>query len=320
MALPVLGIDGGQTGTRVLLASPRGAILGRGEGGPIRHLFGEGGSEARAAIEAAIRAAYADGELTPGPVAAAVCGITGVRSGTPEAAKVETAVRGVVGPQRLEVIPDYVTNLLGASNGAPGVVVVAGGGSVAYGVTADGREATAGGFGYLLDDAGSGYGIGRTALSAAIRAEDGRGESTALVGAVLDDFGVTDLEEIKAIVYAPGFDRSRITSLAWLVPVVAAGGDKVAELILVQAAAELALAAVAVIRRLFEPNETVTVYPTGGVFDAGALLMGPFEARLQAACPRAEIGTPANPPVVGALVRALRLGGYIPPASIVPTV
>jgi N-acetylglucosamine kinase len=309
MAPLILAVDGGQTGTRSLLATGNGTVLGGGAGGPIRHLFGSGGAEAQAAIETAIRSAFADARMEPGPVAAAVCGITGVGSGSPEAAKVELAVRSVATPERIEVVPDYMIGLLGASDGEPGVVVAAGGGSVAYGITADGREATAGGAGYLLGDEGSGFDIGRRALMAVIRAEDGRGAPTALREAVFGAFGAADLQDIKAATYAPDFQRDRIAALVPTVADLAERGDAIARHILRVAGEELACVAEAVIRRLWEPDETVAVYPTGGVFQAGPSLTGPFEMSLEANRPGAEIRQPAHEPLVGALYRALRLAG-----------
>lgn len=309
----ILAVDGGQTGTRALLAMADGRILGQGEGGPIRHLFGDGGAEAQAAIEAAIRAAYVGAGLEPGEVAAAVCGITSIRPGRPEVAKVEAAVRSVVRPERVEVLPDYTTNLLGAANGAPGVVVVAGGGSIAYGRAPDGREATAGGDGYLLGDEGSGYDIGRRALRAVLRAADGRAEPTDLTASVLGAFGVSDAQEIKDVVYAPGFARERVAALAPLVAEAGEAGDAAAARILERAGEGLALMALAVIRRLFTPAETVSVYPTGGVFRTGPLLTGPFEERLRRDRAEIEIRAAANPPVVGALIRASQLSGCIAP-------
>lgn len=311
----LLAVDGGQTGTRALLASAGGRILGRGDAGPIRHLFGAGGAEAQAAIGAAIRAAYADAALEPGRVAAAVCGITSIRPDRPETAKVEAAVRSVIAPERVEVLPDYVTNLLGAANGGSGVVVVAGGGSIAYGRTDDGRDATAGGDGYLLGDEGSGYDIGRSALRAVLRAADGRGEPTRLTQAVLDAFGVSGAQEIKDVVYAPGFGRERVAALAPLVAEAAEVGDAAAIEILRRAGEGLGLMAAAVIGRLFSAGEVVGVYPTGGVFQAGLLLSTPFEESLRRSRPGIEIRPAAGEPLDGALIRATQLASCIPPIS-----
>ncbi len=311
----ILAVDGGQTGTRALLALAGGQVVGQGDAGPIRHLFGDGGDEAQAAIEAAIQASYAAAALEPGSVAAAVCGITSIRPGRPETAKVEAAVRSVVTPERVEVLPDYVTNLLGAAGGAPGVVVVAGGGSIAYGRMTDGRDATAGGDGYLLGDDGSGYDIGRSALRAVLRAADGRGDPTALMDSIREVFGVSDAQDIKDVVYAPGFARERIAALAPLVAGAAESGDAVAIGLLESAGESLALMAAAVIRSLFSPREVVAVYPTGGVFRSGRLLTGPFEETLRRGRPGVEIREPGAPPVVGALIRASQLAGCISTVS-----
>jgi N-acetylglucosamine kinase-like BadF-type ATPase len=230
-------------------------------------------------------------------------------------AKVEAVVREVVTPDRVEILPDYVTNLLGASRGAPGVVVVAGGGSIAYGRRSDGREAVAGGDGYLLGDDGSGYDIGRSALRAVLRASDGRSEHTALAPRVLNAFGVDDVQEIKDIVHAPGFQREQIAALAPVVTEVASTGDAAAARILETAGEGLASMAAAVIGHLFSPDETVAVYPTGGVFGAGPLLIGPFEERLRRERSGLEIREALSPPVVGALIRASQLIGCSTPIS-----
>jgi N-acetylglucosamine kinase len=303
----ILAVDGGQTGTRALLAEAGGRVLGRGESGPIRHLFGAGGEEAHAAIRSAIYGAHADAGIEPTAVAAAVCGVTSIRPGRPEAAKVEAAVRSVVTPRRVEVLPDYVINLLGAGGGSAGVVVVAGGGSIAYGRADDGRQATAGGDGYLLGDEGSGYDIGRGALRAVLRAADGRAEPTTLTGRLLDAFAVSDAQDIKDVIYAPSFARDRIAALAPLVAEAAAAGDSAAMEILARAGEALALMALAVIRRLFSPRDSVSVYLTGGVFRAERLVTGSFERALRPSRQGVEIRAPQNPPVVGALLRASQL-------------
>lgn len=295
----VLAVDGGQTGTRALLVRTDGTVVAERQGGPIRHLFGDGGAETRDVLR----------ELTAGIAspAAAALGLTSVRPDSPEAAKVGRMLHELTGVDRIAVVPDYVTALLGASLGEPGIVVVAGGGAVAYGRTADGREATAGGAGYLLGDEGSAYDIGRQAIAAALRAEDGRGPRTTLAARVRSAFGIEDLARIKEIVYAPGFRRDRIAALAPLVMEEARAGDAPAIVIVTRAARELAVAAIAVANKLF-PELPASVYPVGGVFRAGAIILESFHGAL-AERPDLAIGVPARPPVVGALILALRLVG-----------
>jgi N-acetylglucosamine kinase-like BadF-type ATPase len=230
-----------------------------------------------------------------------------VQPGSSEAEAVERFVREIVRPARIRVVPDYVTNLLGASRGGPGVVVVAGGGSVAYGRTADGREATAGGFGYLLGDEGGGFDIGRRAIAAAIHAHDGRGPWTELTQIVCKAFGVSDLADIKRIVYVPQIPRERIAGLVPAVVRAAEAEDGVARSILSGAGRDLGHLALAVTRRLFDSGKKVDVYPTGGVFAAGGYVNEPFGAELAVHCPLARIRPPQGSPLSGALLLAQEL-------------
>lgn len=303
----LLAVDGGQTGTRALLASIDGTILGQGSGGPVRHVFAGGGEETRASLRDAITSAFNGAGVEPGSVSAAALGVTGVQPNGPEADKIAAMVREVVEPERMAVVPDYVTNLEGASAGEPGVVVVAGGGAVAYGRAEDGREAVASGFGYLLGDEGGGYDIGRRAIAAAIRAYDGRDVPTTLEEGVQEAFGLTDLREIKRIVYTPDFSRDRVAALVPLVAGAAESGDEVACRIMTAAGEELARAALAVIHRLFTPGGTVGVYPTGGVFKAGEVIGAPFREAIAREWPEAIVRQPRYAPVLGALILAGRL-------------
>jgi N-acetylglucosamine kinase-like BadF-type ATPase len=303
----LLGVDGGQTATRALVARIDGTILGRGRGGPVRHLFSGVGEDTRAALQEAISLAFAEAGIEPIEVAAAVCGLSGVRQDSPEAEKVAAIVGELVRPRRIEILPDFVTALAGASGGGAGVVVVAGGGSVAYGRAEDGREAQAGGWGYLLGDEGSAYDIGRRAVAAAIRASDGRGPATTLVETVKRIFDRTDLQEIKAIVYRPDFSRDRLAALAPLVAQAADAGDEMARRIMTAAGEELAKLALAVVHRLFDVGEAVSVYTAGGVFEAGAVLERPFGEALNKAWPTSRMCWPQHPPAVGALILARRM-------------
>jgi N-acetylglucosamine kinase-like BadF-type ATPase len=261
-------------------------------------------------LQKAIQGAFREAGIEPGEAAAAVCGVTGIQRDSPEAAKVAAMVGQIVRPRQIEVVPDFVIALAGASGGDAGVVVVAGGGSVAYGRTEDGREAQAGGWGYLLGDEGSAYDIGRRAVIAAIRTSEGRGVPTSLEGVVRAAFHLTRLQEIKAIVYRLDFQRDCLAAIAPLVAQAAMDGDAVARQIMTAAGEELARLALAVLRRLFEPGDAVATYPAGGVFEIGEAVERPFRGALENAWPSAEIRRPQHPPLVGALILAQGLATY----------
>ena len=312
----LLAIDGGQTATKSLLARLDGEVLAAGRGGPFDHFHSaQGTARNRAAIRGAIGSALAAAEAAPEKVVSVALGLTGVFSGVDSTPLVAPIVREVLDPSRVTAVADFVTNLTGASGGEPGVVVIAGGGAIAYGVTADGREAVSSGFGYLIGDEGSAFDIGRRAVAAATRASDGRDPPTAWVGGVTSTFGLAGMREVTRVVYGEGFSRDRLSTLAPLVVEAARAGDAAANRIVTTAGEELAGAALAVIRQLHRPGTPVAVYPTGGVFRAGAILLEPFRAALRRGWPEASDRAPAYPPVVGALILARRAIGLEPDAG-----
>ncbi|MEA2529208.1 MAG: hypothetical protein QOG89_852 [Thermomicrobiales bacterium] len=303
----LLAVDGGQTATKALAARLDGTVVGAGVGGPSDHFHIEGGVEKnRVAIHGAIAAALEAAGAAPDRVDAIGLGLTGAPTGGEQTPVVHEIVREVVAPRQIVVTPDYVTNLAGASGGEPGVVLIAGGGAIGYGITADGREGSAGGFGYLLGDEGSAFDIGLRAIAAAARGDDLRGEPTVLQAIVAAHFDIPTIRQISRVVYRAGFSRDRISLLAPKVVQAARDGDPPAREILSAAGEELALTALGVIRQLFEPGAEVGVYLTGGVFAAGDILLDPFRATLRAGWPEAEAREPRFPPAVGGLILAAR--------------
>jgi N-acetylglucosamine kinase-like BadF-type ATPase len=317
----LVAVDGGQTATKALIARRDGAVLGAGRGGPSDHFHGAGGVEKnRLAIHEAVRSALAAVGADPRDVASIGLGLTGAPVGGEQTPIVGEIVREILPAAIVTVVPDYVTNLAGASGGEPGVVLIAGGGSIGFGVTADGREALAGGFGYLLGDEGSAFDIGRRAISAACRAEDRRGEATTLVNVVLEHFDIATMRVIPRVVYRAGFAREQISLLAPAVSAAAGAGDAEARRIMAAAGEELACIAVGVMRQLFQSGENVTVYLTGGVFSAGECLLGPFGTALHARWSSATWRFPRFPPAVGGLILAARAIGQTPDASWLETI
>jgi N-acetylglucosamine kinase-like BadF-type ATPase len=306
----LLAIDGGQTATKSLLARADGAVLGSGRGGPSDHFHTEGGVEKnRRAILGATDSVLTTTGADSGQVIAVGIGHTGAPAGTRTPEVVVGIVRERLSSAEITVAPDYVTNLAGASGGQPGVVLIAGGGSIGYGVTASGKEAIAGGYGFLLGDEGSAFNIGLKAIAAACRDDDLRAPATALTAIVTEHFAVERVRLLPRVIYEAGFSRERISLLSPKVTTAAQEGDAAAIDILRNAGEELARTALGVIRQLFAPGTSVSVYMTGGVFQAGALLLDPFRMLLQRTWPTAEPREPRFPPAVGALILAAQSAG-----------
>lgn len=319
----VLGVDGGASSTRAAIADLEGHVVATGTAGPSNHVRGEAGLlRLRQALEGAVGTALGRASAAPGGdtlegMQAATLGMTGVNPGSPEAQRVldellalfpETALQAGL-RSRIEVVSDARTALEGATEGQAGILVYAGTGSVAMGRDAEGVIARAGGWGYLIDDEGGGYAIGRQALKAVYRARDGRGPRTRLAELLLLHFGARDLDALVRIVYTDdGLDRPAVARLARLVALAAWEGDPVALGIYEQAAGELAALAVAVSEALAMPGPVV--YYSGGVFKAGHPMVGAFGEAVRAALPGASVAPARHSPLVGALLMAYRQMGH----------
>jgi len=190
-----------------------------------------------------------------------------------------------------------------ASDGGPGVVVIAGTGSIAYGRNASGQTARAGGWGYAISDEGSGHWIGRAAVGAMLRASD-EGQASSLLESVMKAWGVVTREQM--IVVSNATPPPDFAALFPAVQAAADAGDPRAHDILAQAGVELATLAKIVISRLFAQGDIAPVAMSGGVFRNSALVRQVFYNRLRMECPQALINVNLIDPVQGALELARR--------------
>src|SRR5580765_311785 len=171
----VLGIDAGGTKTVCYLADGDGRTLGEGRGsGANLHAHGE--LEVEKVLHEVIEQALGDRAIRPD----AVCvGVAGVDREEDDRLMRSIMRRLGLGAQTL-IVNDALVALVAGVGDEPGVFLVAGTGSIAYGVNRDCVAARAGGWGHVLGDEGSGYWIGRQALMAVVREADGRGPATRL--------------------------------------------------------------------------------------------------------------------------------------------
>lgn len=240
-----LGLDGGGSATRWVICDGDGAILGRGELAAISgHLF----NQAERARLGVMAAALAEAVAGFGPIAAAVAGVTGLSTGSAEAAVLAGAVRDAIG-----VAPDVHDDLWIAYHAAfrpgEGHVVYAGTGSIGLHVRADGGVLRVGGRGMLIDDGGSAFWIGREALRLVWRRIDATGDAggTALPRALFAALGTSEWDGVRRVVYGGG--RDAVAQLARAVADAAAQGDAEALTLLRAAGLKLAELARALIRR-----------------------------------------------------------------------
>lgn len=306
----VLGIDAGGTKTVCLLADARGSILAEGRGpGANLHLAGELGVEK--VLHEVMALALADRMVTP----AAIClGIAGVDRDD-EAATVRALMRRICHNTRVLVVNDALIALVAGARNAPGIVIIAGTGSIVYGRNAAGESARAGGWGHMVGDEGSGYWIGREAVAAVMRAADGRGPRTRLTDEILAHFRVGDASRLPRIVYDREVPRMNVAALGPIIQGVAAAGDTVAIRILERAAEELVLAAQSVATRLEMRGDAFSFHLAGGVFQVVPSLVSDVSRRLREVAPRSRAQLLTDEPAVGAVWLALaeaRGGASVP--------
>jgi N-acetylglucosamine kinase-like BadF-type ATPase len=301
------GIDGGATNTRAVLVSADGTIAGFGAAGPSNY-DNVGEETASGNIRDAVEAARRDSGRRLPEVTSMFLGMAGVVSPTDR----ETVRRMVIAhklapPESISVDHDIRIALAGGLEGREGIVLIAGTGSSTYGRRSDGRNHRTG-WGFLLDDRGSGYYLGLQAMIATVMEADGRGAPTSLGHVVRARFRFSDIDDILHILY---HDRIPVADIASLAPDViraARSGDAVAGSILSTGAREIARMVTTVAERLeFSAEFPVTM--TGGLVDHPGGYRDLIHAEILRSLPGSVITAPSFPPVIGAALLALEGAG-----------
>jgi glucosamine kinase len=302
-----LGIDGGGTKTRCVLGDEMTVLATAMSGGSNIVRLGE--TQAREALHTAIRQVCAAANISPVQLRAICIGAAG--AARPEiAAKIRSILVELISGiareiplTKIEVVGDMTIALEAAFGAGPGVIAIAGTGSIVYGRDANGHTARAGGWGYAVSDEGSGYWIGRRSISAILSARD-QGLETALTALIFQAWKLNTLDELVQQANStppPDFPR--------LFPIVlraADEGDSVARDLLTDAGAKLASLAAIVVRRLAPdtPAATLPVAMTGSVFRQSPDVRQVFYNTLQISWPGLDVRQDIVDPIEGALARA----------------
>ncbi|MPZ20955.1 MAG: ATPase [Luteitalea sp.] len=296
----VLGIDAGGTKTVCLLADGRGTVMSRAQGAGA-NLQAQGELEVEKALHEVMEEAIGSSTIVP----QAIClGIAGVDR-EEDAEVVQAVMRRIGYRARVVVTNDALIALVAGVGDGPGVAVISGTGSIAYGRNARNEAARAGGWGSVLGDEGSGYWLGRHALRAVVRAADGRGGSTALTRHVLAHFGIDEPRDLVREVYTRSLRPSAIATLAGAVQRAHEEGDDMATGILEHAAGELVASAASVVAQLDMAQEVFPFVLAGGIFQAVPVLVSSLTARLPELAPRSMVQVLKQEPAYGAVLMAL---------------
>lgn len=302
-----LGLDGGGTRTRALVADDTGRRVGRGQSDATNPRYASEVDVRARLTESMERACSAVG-IAPGDVTSVFVGMAGITS---EAGRSDMAGRVAacgVAQARIGVDHDIRVALAGGLAGRPGIALIVGTGSSCYGRASDGRTWQTGGWESLIADEGSGFWLGREAIAAAARMADGRLSDTGLREAVFGWLGIRDITELMHRLHAPDMPRSEIAALAPRVIERASAGDAAAAGIL-ERGADLLGEMVEANHRMLPTGPGPDVVIAGGVGCAPTVYRTVLEAAIARRVPGVRIVAPELSPVAGAALLAMRQAG-----------
>ncbi|XID93510.1 N-acetylglucosamine kinase [Paenibacillaceae bacterium WGS1546] len=256
------GLDGGGTKTAVTIVDGQGREIRSFVSGAINY-NGQDEESVRRSLEEIFRTI---GEACRGLAnCARVCIAAAGVSNPSVAPKLTSLARSCGYAGELTIVGDQEAALVGAHEGASGIILIAGTGSICYGRNEAGETHRAGGCGYLIDDEGSGYSIGRDLLAAVVRMHDGRLPPTAIAPLVYERLKTDSVRELIAFVHHRNTNKRDIAALASLLSDACDAGDAAALAIARRSAESL--------RELVLPVANKLILRRGSLALAGSVLL-----------------------------------------------
>jgi glucosamine kinase len=297
-----IGFDGGGTKTDCVVLDAHGAVVGEGRGGgsnPLRSGFDDAFRSISESATEALRAA----RLHTGDITGVCAGLAG--AGRRNVVRRMTVFLTREFPRAVaSVMTDYEIALEAAVGAGPGIVLIAGTGSVAYGRNAAGESARAGGYGSWVGDEGSAFEIGRRAVAAVARSRDLDAPVTLLTEMIPAALECPDWDDLLQRIMKNPDDI--FPKLFAVVADAANSEDSAAKEILFTSAIGLGNLAMIVVRRLKIRDEEFSLVKCGGVFGHSRMLDALLDSVLASGALRAKISRLEISPAVGAARIAAR--------------
>ncbi|KEI05927.1 ATPase [Clostridium botulinum] len=301
-----LGIDGGGTKTAFVLINEEGKILGEIEKSTCHHMQ-VGFDGFKNIIQQGIEEICNMVNINNTDIEYTFLGIPGYGEVDKDDMDIEEILKGIFNQNKFTVGNDVVAGWAGSLACREGINLVAGTGSIAYGVNEKNESARSGGWGYFCGDEGSAYWIAKKGIEIFTKEADGRLEKGQIYNVFKEELNLKrDFDLISLIHEDYKLARTKIAKLALLVARAAELGDKKALDIYKEAANEFYLMIKAVIGKL-EYNNTIVISYSGGVFKAGDSVLIPLKQKLKDF--NCDIRRPLLTPVVGSALYAYKLAG-----------
>ena len=306
----VIGLDGGGTKTAAALCALDGALLAEAQGGPSNMQVIGVEKAAETILDLVASCCHSIG-CTPDQIGSVVAGLSGAGRTSDQGLMVEAIRQLAAGREmtldRVAVESDARIALEGALTGKPGIIVIAGTGSIVYGKDARGGIHRSGGWGRIVGDEGSGYAIGSMAFHAVARMLDGRDKKTMLHRLFERTHALGTQEAIINAVYRQGFD---IASVAPLVMAAAEKGDPHAKRILAKGRDDLVEVIETCLKMLTmnkRSPERIPLAFIGGLLTNENIYSRKVRSTIRRRLPRIHIQPAESSPVIGAALLAIKL-------------
>lgn len=295
-----IGIDGGGTKTKCVLADDQLKILAEAEAGPTNPLA-VGVDKSSEILFGLIQNVLRKTSVSL--IESVVIGLAG--AGRKKiAGEIENRLkllvkRKKVSIKNIKILSDVEIALEGAFAGAAGIILIAGTGSIVLGKNKNGKLFRAGGFGKVIGDEGGGYSIGKKALQSISKEIDGRGSKTFLTTILSKKFGIKNRDDLITAVYSSGFDIARF---AEHVIEAAQLGDKIARNILADESDELVCHVETLYKQL--GAKKINLCLSGGLLSSKNYYSNLLRRKIKKVFRDIEIKKNIYPPEIGAAVVA----------------
>ncbi len=308
----MVGIDGGGSKTHLVLCDAHSRVLAESLAGRT-NIHTSTGAAITTELRRGVQKLFIEAKIPKSQkinvVVAGLAGIDHPKDSAYAHKLVKQAVTSFVSSKsKIHVVNDAIIGLYAGVRDGQGICIIGGTGSNCFGRNTKGKQAWAGGLGHILADEGSGYDIGLRVLSAAAKAQDGRGPQTMLLKLVLKRYQVKTIRDLVPVVYGTGYGKFEIGQLAFDVQAAAAKGDRVARQIAKDAGAELASMVLAVAKKLFSTSAVIKVVMVGGMLQHDPIVQREMKRLVRMKYKKARFILPKDQPVMGAihLARSLK--------------
>ncbi|GAA0125973.1 N-acetylglucosamine kinase [Clostridium senegalense] len=295
-----LGIDGGGTKTVAILSKDDGTIVDTARMGPTNYK-GVGIEKTKDEFWSMFKYFFSRDKVSLKEIKSLCLGGAGV-----DFEKDKEILKNIFYSlgykNKILIYNDSVTTLVGANGGKKGAILISGTGSVAYGIDLDNNPIRVGGWGHFIDDLGSGFAIGKDALSKIMESYDGRRKQTILWEKVSTKLQIKSHDELISYIYNPKTNKNNIAEIAVIV-INSYLEDDVAKEIIDKAVEDLFIIVKTLSEKMNCDNFPLSF--SGSVLLKSPLIRELLEKRIKKELPQIVIHDSYNDGAYGALILAL---------------